>query len=195
MSRATVLQRVQDLSLSQADATAIDRYYDDVIYDLGRRPWLTEASLIAVTAGTAVYSPDVSVLRIVNIFYDDRTLYESNNRELEATFGSSWQDRRGTPVAYTFEDENALDFRLVPKPELNSKDFSFVFGSPMGLDFPEYSVAIIHTEKVEDLPTWLELPVAFEILFREFSRQSDHQDPTFAVTCKQIAELMFQMIS
>ena len=195
MGRAEVLALVQDLALDQADAPSIDRYYDDIIYDLGKRPWLTEASLIATVAGTSVYTPADDLIRLLYVFYDNRHLYESSARELESTFGPNWRDRRGTPVAYYVEDESSLDFRLVPEPEVNSKDFSFVFGSPMGLDFPEYAVAVIHTRTVEDLPVWLELPVAFEILFREFARQSDHQDPTFAVTCKQIADLLMMMVT
>lgn len=194
MAKADVLQLIQDISSQQADATAIDRYYDDVVRDLGQRPWLTQATLISITANTAIYTPATSVIRILGTFYDDRVLISATPREMES-ISSTWRDARGTPIAYVNEDEGAKDFRLYPNPEVTSKDFIFLFGSPFGLDYPEYAVAIVHTETRTNLPAWLEMPVAFEVLAREFMRESNHQDVAFAKTCKQMADLLLSLVS
>lgn len=191
--KSNVLQLVQNLSSSQADATAIDRFYDDVVRDLGQRPWLTQATLISVTAGTAVYTPATSVIRILDVYYDNRVLRKATKQELES-IDAQWRDLRGSPFAYVSEDETAKDFRIVPNPEVSSKDFIFLFGSPFGLDYPEYAVAIVHTETRIDLPAWLEMPVAFEILRREFIRESDHKDAEFAAACGQLSDLLFLLV-
>lgn len=194
MAKANVLQLVQDISSNQADATAIDRYYDDVVRDLGQHPWLTQATLISITAGTAIYTPATSVIRILDTYYDDRVLRPATLKEMES-INPAWRDARGTPIAYVNEDETAKDFRLYPNPEVTSKDFIFLFGSPFGLDYPEYAVAIVHTETRIDLPAWLEMPTAFEVLAREFMRESNHQDVAFAKMCKQVADLLLSLVS
>lgn len=194
MSKVTTLQRVQDLCVAQADAPSIDCFYDDVVFDLGRRPWLTQASLVATTANTAVYTPPTTLVRMIEVFYDDRVLRETSHRNLEA-INAQWRDQRGTPAVYTLEKEDSFDFRVYPTPEINSKDFIFLFGAPFGLDFPVYAVAIVHTETRVDLPAWLELPVTFEVLHREFSRESDHQDMAFASACKELADLLFSLVA
>ena len=128
MAKVDVLQLVQDLSSSQADAIAIDRFYDDVVRDLGQRPWLTQATLISVTAGTATYTPAISVIRILDVYYDNRVLCKATKQELES-INARWRDLRGSPFVYVTEDETAKDFRVVPNPEVSSKDFIFLFGS------------------------------------------------------------------
>ena len=190
MSRAIILALVQSLSNQQATAAAIDRYYDDVVRDLGQRPWLTEASLVAVTANTSQYTLDTSVIRVLDMYYDDHVVRMSDLREMES-INPRWRDETGTPISYIVEDETAKVFRLYKNPDRTSKDFSFIFGSPLGLDYPEYSVAIVHTQTRETLPDWLNLPVAFEILHREFMRESNHKDLEFSKVCKQLAQLFF----
>lgn len=66
-------------------------------------------------------------------------------------------------------------------------------GEPLGEGFPDNSGAIIYSEKrTESLTEWLALPVALEMLGKEFSRSSDHQDIQFADACKELSELFFQ---
>ena len=194
MSKADVLQLVQDLATNQADATAIDRFYVDVIKDLGQREWLVQASLVAVTAGTAEYEPPTGTVHILQVYYDNRALAYTDLLQIEA-LNPQWRDDRGTPVAFVVETKDGKKFDLFPKPTVNSKDFVFVFGEPLGLDFSEYAVMVVHTETREDLPLWLEMPVAFEILKREFSHESDHQDLEFAKVCGELSALMFNLVS
>jgi hypothetical protein len=181
------------LSTNQADATAIDKYYDEVVADLGRTEWLVTASLVTATAGTNEYTPPATAIDLLHLFYDDRLLYESKLRAIESV-NTHWRDERGPPKSYIIEDETNKQFRLYPSPVVSSKDFIFMFGSPLGLDFPEYAICIVHTEQREVLPKWLEMPVAFAILSREFARESDHKDAQFADSCKALAEMLMKMV-
>ena len=193
MSRATVLQRVQDLATAQPDAIAIDKFYDHVVADLGRGEWLLTATLVAVTAGTSEYTPPSTVLDIKHVFYDDRVLYKESLRALESV-NPSWRDERGTPYAYVGVDETNKDFRLYPNPDRASKPVIPVHGAPFGWDYPAGTVVIIATEFRENLPPWLEMPVAYDILSREFGRESDHKDRKFADLCDKMSKLLMKMV-
>lgn len=195
MSKADVLALCQSLSTNQADAIAIEKYYDDVVTDLGRDEWLVAASLVATVAGTNQYTPPSNTVELLHVFYDNRVLYKETHRALEG-INPQWRDERGTvPTSYVIEDETNEQFRVHPTPTVSSKDFSFVLGEPMGRDFPEYAVCAIHTETRDDLPAFLEMPVALLVLHREFSRESDHKDLKFADTCKVIADMLLRMVA
>jgi len=184
---------VQDLCTNQANATAITKFYNEVVADLGRADWLITANLLPTSTDTFEYDPPEQTVELRGVFYDDRWLYKEGLRNIGAV-NPQWRDERGTPRAYVIEDESNTKFRLYPKPDKDSKDFIFMFGSPLGLDFPEYAVLVLYTELREDLPVWMEMPVAFEILAREFARESDHTDQVFAKTCRAISELLFKMV-
>jgi hypothetical protein len=193
MSQSDVLALVQELCTNQADPTAIIKYYNEFVADLGRGDWLTVPVILPVTAGTFEYNPPDVIADLKGVFYDDRWLYKENLRALEA-INPHWRDESGTPRAYIVEDESNHKFRIYPKPDRDSKDFIPIFGSPLGLDFPEYSVVVLMTEIRIDLPTWLEMPVAWEVLSREFARESDHTDAAFAKIARQISQNMLKMV-
>lgn len=193
MSKASVLTFVTDFSTDQVDPVAIDRYYDDIVRDLGMQDFLVQTSLVAVNTTTAIYTPPATTVDLLLVFYDDRVLYKETLLNAEA-IGAGWRDIIGTPVAYLVEDQTSKDFRLFPKPEINSKPFIFLFGEPLGRDYSEYAAAVIYTETRVDLPEWLETPVAFEILAREFARESDHKDKPFSDACRAAARLFFDYV-
>jgi len=194
MAKADVLQLVSDLSNGLADATLSERYYREVVFDLGKQGWLTQISIVPVTSGTGTYSFPASAIELLGLFYDDNQLDPLCLRELE-WIRYDWRVIHGSPEGYVRENENDKTFRLYPIPDASSKDFIFLFGSPLGLDYPEYSLAIVHTETRDDLPSWLELPVAFRVLELEFGRESAHRDPTFSKTCGELSKLLFVMVT
>lgn len=195
MAKADVLQLIQDLSNGLADATLAERYYREAVFDLGKQGWLTQATLLPVTtADTGTYSFPATAIELLALFYDDSQLDLLYLRELE-WIRPDWRDGRGTPSGYVRENENDKTFRLYPIPDAASKDFIFLLGSPFGLDFPEYALAIVHTETRDDLPVWLELPIAFRILELEFGRESNHRDPTFSKMCSELSKLLFVMVT
>ncbi len=193
MSKAATLQLTQDLSKGLADATMCDRYYRDIVLELGREDILTQASLIPVNAETGEYTLPTQAVEMIDLFYDDHPLMEAKLREVESR-DPQWRSRLGPPIVYITQHETIRTFSLYPTPEMNSKDFIFLFGSPFGRDYPAYALAMIHTENREDIPEWLELPVAFDILSREFARESNHRDTLFSKTCKSMADFLLGLV-
>jgi hypothetical protein len=196
MAKADVLQFIDDVSQGQAEATLVDRYYDEVIEDLCRlsEGFLSNVDLVAVTKGTSIYSYPSNTVDLLGVFWDDAVLRRAAQLELES-LDPHWRDHNGDPLVFTDEDLSAKSLRLYPAPQRGSKPFSFPTGLPMGTDYPEYSLAVARTRTVDDLPAWLEWPVAFEVLFREFMRESNHRDPDFAALCRQLALVLLKMVA
>lgn len=195
MAKAAVLALVNDLSYAQADATTVDRYYAEVVQDLTRRGAVVTITLVDVVAGTATYSPPDEAIDVLGVYYDDRVLSRATPRELEWSYGRHWRDVRGSPVAYVEVDETEQAFRLVPVPDHASKPASFIGGSPFGVDYPEGTLALIVTERREDLPEWFDLPLALLVCAREFARESNHRDGGFAQACGSLADAMLAMLA
>jgi hypothetical protein len=205
--KADVLALVQLLSNEQADPTATDKYYDEAVLDLGQLPILVDATLIAVGGAGGLNNleggdgpPDNSyplpdwVIQPLQWYYGDTILPEATASELMA-FNRDWVGLVGTPrVIYRDEDFGARRFRLVPKPDRPSAEFDFFLGSPFGKNYPRDTVGCIHTLLTQDLPQWLELPVAFFVLAKEFTRESDHQDTAFAAVCATMGQALLEMV-
>jgi len=171
-----------------------ERYYYEIIDELGNREVITTAELVEVDADESTYTIPVQAVMLLGAFYNDRFLNEASIQELESFFGLGWRNKKGAPVAFTREQESKRDFRLFPAPTEPNNDFSFVHGLPLGIDYPLNSIVVIATETRDDLPQWLELPIVFEILAREYARESDHQDMAFAAICKGAAQMFFEMV-
>ena len=52
----------------------------------------------------------------------------------------------------------------------------------------------IHSEYRHDPLDYLTLPFALAILWREYVRESDHQDFAFAAACKQLSDTLYGML-
>lgn len=193
MSKATVLTLVSDLTLGAADATAADRYYDRVVEDLARFPWMTAMSLIPVTKGTSQYTLETTQVKILAMFYDARQLGKLTLAQAEG-LNRYWRNEVGQPHSYVVEDEAQKTFRLYPSPDLDSKPQSFPNSQPFGIDFPAYTIVLLHTETRTDVPAWLELPVALEVAAREMERESSHRDVEWATQARAMADALFSMV-
>lgn len=196
VAKADVLQFIDDISQGQAESTLVDRYYDEVIEDLCRLPegFLSNVDLVSVTKGTAIYSYPSNTVDLLGVFWDDAVLRRAALAELES-LDPQWRDHNGDPLVFTEEEISDESFRLYPNPQRASKAFSFPLGLPLGQDYPEYSVVVARTRTVDDLPAWLEWPVAFEVLSREFMRESNHRDPEFAALCRQLSLVLLRMVA
>ena len=69
-----------------------------------------------------------------------------------------------------------------------------MFGSPLGLDYPPYAVLLLHTIIVPDLLPWMELPVAWEVMAREYGHESNHRDDAIAEFSQQLADVLWGMV-
>ena len=193
MAHASTISLVTALSNGDADAITVEQYYAHLLDDLARYPWFVNASLVTLTKGTAEYTLPDNHVKLLAVFYDDLMLDLVNERALEAQ-SEVWRDQIGLPIAYTVDDEDAKTYRLYPVPDRPSNDFIFMWGSPLGLDYPPYSVLLLHTEIHNDLPDWMDLPVAFEVLAREYGHESNHRDDEFSDFCAQFAQVLWSMI-
>ncbi len=194
MSKSSILDLVQTFALGDADPLTAEQYYDHIIDDTGRAPWFVTASLVTMVAGTSTYALADDQLKILGMFYDDRWLDRMDHRALES-LNPAWRDEQGFPVAYSVEDEAAKTFRLYPTPNRASGNFIFMFGSPLGLDYPPYSVLLLHTQLTPHVLEFMELPVMWEVLSREFGHESNHRDDDLADFAQQFADVLWGMIS
>jgi len=106
-----------------------------------------------------------------------------------------WRDEVGRPTAHVVEEETTKQFRLYPEPDIDSKDFIFLFGEPLGRDFPEYSVGIVHTEIRDDNPAWMDYILGLKVLAKEHQKDSDIVDPIFAKSCDDLANTLMGALS
>jgi hypothetical protein len=192
MAKADVLALASLIGGEQVDPTLADRFYHDVVAELGQSEILVEMSLLPVTPGTGVFALPAGAVRLLGVWYDDEEITVIRRNDV-ASMDPEWRQARGTPLAYFTEDETIRTFRLYPVPDQASKSFLFL-GEPMGTEFPEYCVVVAHTVAPDTVPVYFELPIALTILAREFIRESVHRDPVFAALCQTFANALFGVI-
>jgi len=195
MTKARVLQLIDDISLSLADVAQSEYFYDQILYDLNQAQVFTVATLVSATLNTGSYIVPTNLVKRLMVFWDTQELDELTIEEAAAVYGLTWRDLRGSPEAYVVERENDRTFRLVPQPDVTTKAAIFMRGMPFGLDFPEYSISIVHTFFSEDVNVLFDLPLAFRVLELEFRRESDHTDEQFSAMCKLISDYIFTLIT
>ncbi len=194
MSKASVLALAQELANTQASATNLDQFYDDVVKDVAQQALFNVIEIMDAPAGQAVYVKPDRTSQLLGVFFDDTMLSLVTLRELEAT-RPQWRDSVGRPVAYLIEDLGHDEFQLYPAPVTTGDPVVPVHGAPFGLDYPANTIAVLASEIREDMPDWLDLPLALIVLSREFARPSPHMDKTFAAACRQLGTLFLSMVA
>ena len=185
MAEAQVLSLIDAIGHLN-DTSTRQRFYADAVADLGRRGWLTtDDTGQRLVAGTATYTPaSADAIDVIGVVYGDRHLPEVSVMELLAT-DLDWRDRRGDPIAYTFEDETTQTFRVFPVPDAVAA--TQTTGDPNRL-------MIFHTERRANVPEYLEWPVVFDALARELAYPSTHQDLAVSALCQQFADLFYRLV-
>lgn len=176
MAQADVLTLVDDLSLGQANATEAAVFYAEIIRELGYLELLTSTETIAQQAHVNTYELASSTIMDIEYYNSTGFLTKADGKGLGSVFGADWRNRTGSPVAISLDQEDESSFRLIPGP------------------INDDTITVIRTETRTDVPVWLELPIAFEILSREFLRESDHQDTELATICKLTATVLFNLV-
>lgn len=177
MTRAATLQLISDLSATQSDDTEATVLYDEVIRELGFYEVLTNREdrfQPAILNGIYKLSPDT--MRVLEVAWDNRRLDRASEYALRVAFGAAWRLIKGIPLAMTVWDESASEMRLVPQPT------------------DDGTVTLVRTEVRDDLPYWLELPVALMTIQREFTRESNHQDLLFATVALNLGKLFLAFV-
>lgn len=193
MSKASVLALASELGGGQVASIQAQTYYDDLMVDIARQALFNQLEIVAAVRDTAVYTLPTQMSQILGVFYDDRMLSMATERELESVT-PQWRDHRGQPVAYLIEKLSRHEFRLYPKPTAAGGVVIPLNGAPFGLDYPVDTIAVLASEVRQDLPEWMDLPLALIVLAREFARDSDHMDDTFAGACRTLGALFLDMV-
>lgn len=195
MTKNEITALAQDIARDQGNDTTLSAYYDEVIEELGkiRNPPLVERDIFAFTDGTATYDYPAEAVEILHMFLEGYQLMEVDQYSLEA-YDKTWRDDEATPKAWKRHSENARKLRIFPIPDTTSDALGIGATEPFGEDFPSNSAAVIYSDSRESgIPEWIGCYVAFQILYKEFIRPSDHQDIEWAVLLKEIAEVFYQM--
>lgn len=196
MTKAEILLLTQDMARGQANDDTIDVFFDEVLYNLAKsaNPLLTNAELVDLTSGTAVYALPPTAIRIRHAFFENKKLFRAKRDQAEA-YSSTWRSGSGDPQAFLTDEETARNFRLYPTPSVSTVWDDF-FIDPLGDDYPDNIVALIFNESRTDvIYDWLVYYIVFEILYREFVRPSDHQDIEWAGLCNKLASFFLLLAS
>lgn len=193
MSKVDTCALAAALSLYQVEADQLSLTYDETIYALGALPFLVELNLLDVTSEQALFTFPEHALQMLACWYDTRILDYISQAQLESV-SSYWQNVKGTPVAYVDENISLEVFKLYPLPDLASEPPTSI-GSPLGQNYPRGHVAVLSTVFVQDVPLWLELPIALLILAREYARETPHMDLDFSKGCQTLGNVLMNMLT
>ena len=179
---------------SQLSEDHLASFYDEAVYTLGALPYVLEMSLVAVSQDQFTFTFPDNFLVLQEVWHDDRALDPMTHDELLA-LSSQWQEHRGPPLAYTDENISLQQLRLYPTPPLPSDPLLLLhYGGAFGIDYPTGNVVMLATQFLQDLPSWLELPLILGMLAREYILESPHQDIAFAQGCAQVSQLLMSML-
>lgn len=202
MAHADINTILTGLALVDLTQAITDDFQDDVMYELSRGafPGLlvqTGASYVAVTGGTERYTlPTASNARtLLALFYDQTHLFQLRKDEAWAA-NAEWRDDPEPVVSGFIQDpEDRSSFSLVPPPKYDGETVGAA--TPFNGTWVEGNITAIYAEGDTAFggATYIDLkmPIAFEVLAREFARDSDHQDKTAADVAHNMAELLFLM--
>lgn len=187
---ANILALALDLCLQQGDLAQMADFADDVCIDLSLRGWLCELVPLVVASGQSTYTLPAEATSLLAAFYDDTELSAASIGAMGSR--ADWRARPGRPRTVVRETEADRTARVFPVPNVASAPAG---ANPLGDGFPVGAIHLLVTEKRTTLPEWLALPAALLVLAREFARESDHRDLTFAGACQQLADAYLDMVS
>lgn len=205
MSSAAITTIVTGFAVVTVDNTAQQTFQDDVIVELARGVYpdvlaQVDAAFIATVAEQVQYTIPTATPNFqrtpINVFYD--TLSLSLIRKTEAwEYAEEWRDSPGHQVVgYLLDPEDRTVISLVPPP----KQAGTAIGgnTPTSVTaWPDKNITVISAKSDTAFggATYadLQLPIALEVLAREFSRDSDHQDSMYAQVCRNLAQFFFGM--
>lgn len=200
MANATITTLINDLATVTINSTATDDYQDEIFEEIARLAKLsiivqTGAAFQQVTGGTATYtlpqSPQLARM-LLALMYGPRQLAQSRKDEAWM-LSEEWRASTAyAPIAYLQDPENRVQYTVVPPPKIDGATPS---GTPTGNTFVDQNLTIFYTytDTAWSGATYADthLPIAFEVLSRELSRDSDHQDTVAAEVAEKFAMFLF----
>lgn len=186
MAQADVLRWVQsfawgwttDLPPGLADQATAQDQYPEVVIALAQDPqcWTTNFTLTASPLDAEIHPLPDDCVRLLALFYDREQLSWETRMAMDA-LDPAWRDRRHHPQAYITDEIQDREIRLWPPGDHDCEDLGWLY-----------------TRTATDLPFYYDLPLAFRVLAREFSRESAHRDLDFAKECDGLATRLLGML-
>jgi hypothetical protein len=177
MGFAEVGQWVRDLSYGLGVSGSNEDEYNECITTLAEdgRLWFAHFSRSASALDEELHRVPDALVKILAVFYDDRMLTWETQRSMEA-LDPQWRQQRHTPKAYITDNVEDRYIRLWPPGDHDCEDLGWLY-----------------TRRLKDAPPFMDLPLAFLTLAREFARESDHRDLEFAGLAQKLADQMLEM--
>jgi hypothetical protein len=176
MTRTNIRTLADDLSHSKGDNSMMDDSYDRYLDKLARTsaPFVESANYTPADT-VAEYSYPAAAIVLLAVFHGAKQLPPATLGELEA-YDEDWRAADdATPVVHSFVERDARKVLLWPTPDTTTVNGgTFIYAE----------------NRTDDIPVYLGLPIAFQILSEEFAYPSDHQDKEMAEACAQMAKLL-----
>lgn len=190
--KTDVLEAVQWFSNGTADAVSASNFYDEVVYDLGDQPWMTNFVLLQATAQQHDLDLPTTTVALKGLVYDTEWLTESDLRSIEP-LQEAWRYIGGRePFAYVLQDDPRQSVEVFPNPPASGQTVSAqVFGST----YPQRNFVCFITEYRANVPQYLEPGITFKTLAREMSRWSDHYDKDAMAVADKLGDLLLAMVA
>ena len=173
MSKATVNTLAQLIAVTAISSARLNEYYNEALVELaGTTEVNIQVETTPIVSGTDKYTynsiaGNADMVQVLTVFNDDGfELLQTNLTQLDSQ-GRAWRTDTGSPTAWFLQHEQERQVRLYPIPDANGTMTLFV------------------KDKEDAVPAWLDLPLAFAILKREFMRSSAQHDPVMVELCEQ----------
>ena len=184
MSRATVISFCQTQGIVGLDSSSLGDFYDAFVKELGYIGLLTNFTTVAGVSGTGTYNSPAQVVDLYYVHWKNAAggspytyipftelhALEASNRDWRAATNT-------TPVTRTDEEDvKENSFTLYPTPDNNG------------------TLTIIYSETRTNVPAWREQVLAYEILAREFARESKYQDTAMPDPARFMSKLYATLV-
>jgi hypothetical protein len=180
LTQANITALTNNLAHSKGDSDTMDASYDDVMDRLARTtsPFVNSETF-SPTDGTSEYSYPTTAIKLLKVIHSTTDLPEATGKELEA-YDDDWRTTaEATPAYHGFPERDARKVLLWPTPSTTSTNGgTFIFAE----------------KRTTDIPEWLGIPIALEILSEEMAYPSDHQDMQMADLAWQLAKMLKSFI-
>ena len=181
LTQDNIVDLANTIGGTTGSTASMNLYYDEVMQGLGTRfePPLVETTTFAISSGTASYAWPSTACSILAIFSSaGREILPVSRNELDAS-DSGWRASTSTDSYQFFisSEDTQRSFRLYPNPSTASTG-TLIMGVASSADVPDY----------------MGLYVALEILKREFAKPSAHQDKQFSKAAGDVAQLFGMLI-
>jgi hypothetical protein len=173
LTQDNIVDLANTLGGTTGSTVSMNIYYDEIMQGLGTRfnPPLVETTTFAISSGTAAYTWPATACSILGVFSESKQILKVGFMELES-YDSAWRQTTGEIQVYYEGEEPQRSIRFHPVPSVNSTG-TYIMGVASSADVPDY----------------MGLYVALEILKKEYAKPSVHQDKQFSKAAGDVAQL------